>query len=89
MSPARANRIRLIRTRATAGAVAVFIAVWGVIGVQLASGNDPALSKASDSNTSTTATTSTGSDSTTETQSQVESSGQSSTSVSPVTTSQS
>jgi hypothetical protein len=89
MSPARANRVKLIRTRAAAGALAVFMAVWGVIGVQLASGNDPALSNASGSTTSTTATTSTASDSTTDTQSQVESSGQSSTSVGPVTTSQS
>jgi hypothetical protein len=45
MSPARASRIKLIRTRVAAAAVAVFIAVWGVIGVRLASGDDPALTQ--------------------------------------------
>jgi hypothetical protein len=85
MSPARANRIRLIRRRATAGAVAVFAAVWGVIGIQLASGHDPALSSTSGSTTSTSTTTS----SSTTDQAELSTSSQPSQAVSPVTTSQS
>jgi hypothetical protein len=87
MSPARANRIHLIRRRAAGGAVALFVAVWGVIGVQLASGHDPALSSSSGSST-TGSTSTTDSESTTD-QSQLTTSDQPSQAVSPVTTSQS
>jgi hypothetical protein len=84
MSPARVNRIRLIRKRVIGGAVALFVAVWGVIGIQLASGNDPALSKTSSTNPSTTSSSA----STTQ-QPQLTTSDQPPQAVSPVTTSQS
>jgi hypothetical protein len=90
MSPARANRVHLIRRRAVGAAVAVFVAIWGVIGVQLASGNDPALSSGSSTTGTTSTTTSSTSASTTSTaDQQVTTSDQSSQAVSPVTTSQS
>jgi hypothetical protein len=41
----RRRRLRSIRKRAIAGSVAAFAAAWVAIGVQLASGHDPALSK--------------------------------------------
>jgi hypothetical protein len=84
MSPARAQRIHLIRRRAVAGAVAVFIAAWGVIGVQLASGNDPALTTPTGTSTTTTSTTSSD-----QQQTQLTTSDQPSQAVAPVTTSQS
>ena len=84
MSPARVERIRRIRTGVVASATALFIALFGVIGVRLASGHDPALSKSS-STTSSTNTTSTSSDD----DSQLTTSAQPSQAVSPVTTSQS
>ena len=49
-------RRRSIRLRVTALALAVFVAAWVVIGVQLASGHDPALS-ASAKRAAVTATT--------------------------------
>ncbi|HEY0631490.1 MAG TPA: hypothetical protein VGC98_05515 [Thermoleophilaceae bacterium] len=55
----RRRRTKLIRTRVVAGAVALFVAVFGGITAQLAAGHDPALSK------STTATTTTKSATTT------------------------
>jgi cytoskeletal protein RodZ len=56
----RRSRVRLMRRRIVGGAVAVFLAVWGVIFTQLATGHDPALSASSakQSTTSTTTTTS-------------------------------
>jgi cytoskeletal protein RodZ len=48
---ARKRRVVVLRRRVVALAVAVFLAVWGVIFVQLAAGHDPALTK-----TTTTAT---------------------------------
>jgi hypothetical protein len=44
---ARRRRIRAIRARVAAGAVALFIALFGGLYVQMASGNDPALSASS------------------------------------------
>ncbi|MGA2926123.1 MAG: hypothetical protein ABSG43_09030 [Solirubrobacteraceae bacterium] len=41
---ARASRVRMIRRRVIAGAVALFVATWLMIAVALASGHDPALS---------------------------------------------
>src|SRR5689334_16513956 len=40
---ARAGRTRMLRRRVIAGAVALFIAAWLVIGLILVSGHDPAL----------------------------------------------
>jgi hypothetical protein len=95
----RRRRVTLIRKRFAAGAVALFIALFGGITVQLASGHDPALSSSSSKKagvTTTTSqpqtTTSTADSSTSSsgtTSSGTSSSGQSSTAVSPVTTSQS
>lgn len=42
---ARAQRIHELRMRVVAGAVAIFVAAWTGIFVQLASGHDPALSR--------------------------------------------
>jgi cytoskeletal protein RodZ len=49
---ARGRRIRRLRRRVTAVAVAVFVGVFGVMTEQLVTGHDPALAK-----TATTATT--------------------------------
>jgi hypothetical protein len=43
---ARSRRIGVIRKRVAAGAVALFIAVWVLITVRLATGHDPALAAA-------------------------------------------
>lgn len=83
MSPARANRIHLIRRRVVGGVVALSVAAGGVIGVQLASGNDPAQSSSGSSTTGTTTNSGSTADP------QLTTSGQSSHAVSPVTTSQS
>lgn len=83
MSPARVQRIHHIRSRVVAAAVGLFVAVFGVIGVRLASGHDPALSKPSATKTSTTSTTNSASST------QLTTSEQPSQAVSPVTTSQS
>jgi hypothetical protein len=77
----------MIRTRIAAAATALFVALFGVIGIRLASGHDPALatSTSTSGTTSTTpATTTTATD-----EDDVTTSDQSSQAVSPVTTSQS
>jgi hypothetical protein len=45
----RRGRIRAVRKRVAAGAVAAFLAVWAVLFVQLATGHDPGLSDAATS----------------------------------------
>jgi hypothetical protein len=80
------RRARKIRRAVAAGATALFIAVFLVVYVQLASGHDPALSASSKARTTTTSSGSGAS--TTPTQSSGEES-QSSESTSPMTTSQS
>jgi hypothetical protein len=47
----RRRRAQLIRGRVAAGAVALFVAVFGGIAAQLASGHDPALAKRSTTTT--------------------------------------
>jgi hypothetical protein len=93
MSPARAQRTRLIRSRIAAAATALFVALFGVIGVRLASGHDPGLAKSATSTTSNSTSTSTGtssnSSSTQSDQPSLTTSDQPSQAVSPVTTSQS
>ena len=79
MSPARVQRIHAIRCRVVAAAVALFVALFGVIGVRLASGNDPGLAKSSAKQSSAT----------TPSDSQLTTAQQPSQSVAPVTTSQS
>jgi uncharacterized membrane protein YgcG len=44
---ARARRIRMIRRRVIAGALALFVATWVFITLQLVTGHDPALAKSS------------------------------------------
>jgi hypothetical protein len=67
----RREHIRTIRKRVIAGSALAFITAWAAIGVQLASGHDPALSKraqpaaASSSSTKSSTTDSTSSDATT------------------------
>ena len=53
----RRDRIRRMRRRIVGGAVGVFLALWGVIFAQLATGHDPTLG-ASASNAATTSTSS-------------------------------
>jgi len=74
-----------VRKAARLCALALFVAVWGVIGVQLASGHDPALKKsdATSSSNSSSATSSSRSDD------ELTTSDDSSSDVSPVTTQQS
>jgi hypothetical protein len=88
MSQARIDRLRHIRRRAVAGAVALFVAVWGLIGIQLASGNDPAL-KQSDTGTGATSSSSATTTTTDQGTDQLSTADQSSQDISPVTTSQS
>jgi hypothetical protein len=59
MSPLerRRARVREIRKRVVAGALALFILVFSGITVQLAAGNDPALSKPTAKATTTTSST--------------------------------
>jgi hypothetical protein len=91
----RRRRVKTIRTRIAAGAAALFIAVFGGLTVQLASGHDPALSTSTSSKAGVTTTTSqpqatsSSAQTTTSNQSSTTSSGQSSSGLSPVTTSQS
>jgi len=59
------RRVLRIRRTVVAAAVAVFIAVFSTIYVQMASGNDPALGSASATTTESTSTTSTTSSATT------------------------
>jgi hypothetical protein len=49
----RRRRAQLIRGRVVAGAVALFVAVFGGITAQLASGHDPALAKQSTTSATT------------------------------------
>ena len=49
----RRRRVQLIRKRIVAGAMALFVAVFGGITAQLAAGNDPALSSSKARATST------------------------------------
>ena len=84
----RRRRVQLIRTRVVAGAVALFVAVFGGITAQLAAGNDPALSSSKSTTTATAASTATKPTKTT-TQQQQSRAQQKSTAVSPVTTRQS
>jgi type VI protein secretion system component VasF len=49
----RRRRAQLIRGRVAAGAVALFVVVFGGITAQLASGHDPALAKQSTTATQT------------------------------------
>jgi small neutral amino acid transporter SnatA (MarC family) len=72
----RRRRAQLIRGRVVAGAVALFVAVFGGITAQLASGHDPALATSKSKSATTTTTT-------TNTQQQED------TSLAPVTTRQS
>jgi hypothetical protein len=85
MSPVR-QRVHNLRRRLAAGAVALFVVLFGGITVQLASGHDPALSststKAAVTQQSTPATSNATSTTTTQQQ-------PSATSLAPVTTSQS
>jgi hypothetical protein len=53
----RRRRAQLIRGRVVAGAVALFVAVFGGITAQLASGHDPALAKSKSKSKSTTTST--------------------------------
>ena len=67
---ARHRRFQRIRTRVAAGAAAVFIAVFGGLMIQLASGDDPGLaSSGSSSGQATSAVVSTAASSSTEAQS--------------------
>jgi hypothetical protein len=85
MSPLR-KRVHNLRRRLIAASVALFIALFGGITVQLASGHDPALaSKTSSSSDAATTTTST---TTSQPQQQTSQPAQT-TAVAPVTTSQS
>jgi hypothetical protein len=64
----RAARTHALRLRATALAITLFIAAWVVIGVQMASGHDPRLSKSSTAVAATVSTpTTTSGNSTTST----------------------
>ena len=69
----------MIRSRIVAGAVALFVALFGLIGVRLAEGHDPALAKSAAKQSSTKTTT----------DQQLTTSPQPTQSVAPVTTSQS
>jgi hypothetical protein len=60
---ARRRRVHTLRMRVAAGATALFIALFSGLYVQMASGNDPALAKATTAQVaSTTSTSSTSSD---------------------------
>jgi hypothetical protein len=86
MSNERSHRKRQIRARVLGGGVALFVAVWLVIAVTLASGHDPGLSKTASAHvrkaTTATATTAASAPTTTTTTSTTAS-------PSPVVTSQS
>ena len=43
-SQSRRRRVAIIRGRTIRGSLALFVVLWGIVFVQLASGNDPALS---------------------------------------------
>jgi hypothetical protein len=78
----RNRRVKTIRARFAAGAVVLFVALFGGISVQLASGHDPALAAKSTKST-------TGAASTITTSSVTDQEDQSAKALSPVTTSQS
>jgi len=61
---ARRRRIHTLRVRVAAGAVALFIALFSGLYVQMASGHDPALSDTPSAQVATTATTTDSSSST-------------------------
>lgn len=71
---ARASHIRTIRRRVIAGALALFVATWVFITLQLVTGHDPALAKSS----TMSAVTATSSPSTSSSTSGVSSTGSSS-----------
>jgi len=56
---ARSRRLRAasIRSRTVRGSLALFAVLWGIVFVQLVSGNDPALSKSNKSKKGTTRAT--------------------------------
>jgi hypothetical protein len=81
MGPVR-QRVHNLRRRAIAASVALFVALFSGIGIQLASGHDPALKASSAKTTSTGTTASTGTTPAT-------SKRASPTTLAPVTTSQS
>jgi len=100
MRAARLARVRMIRRRIIAGALAIFVASWLLITIVLVSGNDPALAKHSSATTvassSPSSSSSSGSSSDSSSNSSSQSTGSSSSSsdpgsgtVSSVTTSQS
>ncbi len=95
MRQTRLARVRALRRRIIAGALALFVASWLLITIVLVSGHDPALAKKSSAST-TAATTSAGTSSTSSNTSSSSSdtssssqNGGSSSGVSSVTTSQS
>jgi hypothetical protein len=83
----RHRRVKTIRARITAAAAALFIALFGGIAVQLASGHDPALAAKGTKSTSSAAATATSAAVTDDSQSSAD--GKSSNALTPVTTSQS
>ena len=85
----RRRRLHLIRTRVVAGAAALFVAVFGGITVQLASGHDPALSATSKKSTPGTTSAATTAQQQTTTQRPATPKQPASTTLSPVTTRQS
>ncbi len=54
---ARSQRVRMIRRRVIAGALALFVAVWLFITLMLVTGHDPALAKQTASTATTAAKT--------------------------------
>ena len=46
-SRSRRRRVAVIRSRTIRGSLALFVVLWGIVFVQLASGNDPVLSRKS------------------------------------------
>jgi cytoskeletal protein RodZ len=91
----RFERTRLIRRRVIAVALALFVAVWLLIAITLASGHDPALAKSTRQLASSSSATTTSSQSTSSPAASTSSGSPSSSSSaaasapSPVTTSQS
>ena len=85
----RRRRVKLIRKRVVAGAVALFVAVFGGITAQLASGHDPALSASSSTRTNTTSTANTTNATSTTNTTDTTAAQQQDKSLAPVTTGQS
>jgi hypothetical protein len=82
----RRARVKMIRTRLAVGSAALFVAAFGGITAQLASGHDPALSS---SNSSSASTTTASSPSRAASAATPAATTQAATPLSPVTTSQS